>query len=257
LQPHRALLRRLHSRAPARVGCIFLGMADVVAQVDRRTEGGSVYELQRRDGGFDIVVDGQLTMRSSGGRIDKEIVDLAIAPWETRDDLTVLLAGLGMGLTLRELLDRPQVKQVDVVEHSQTLVDWARGELAPANGGALQDKRVRVITRELGEFLRSPASESGPRPGGWFVVLFDLDAWPVSLSRPENVEFYHEDGLLLLETALRPGGVLAMVASRRDDELDGRLRKRMQSVARVVVPGENDMTYVYRGRRSSVGGGEG
>jgi spermidine synthase len=231
-------------------------MADVVAQVDRRTEGGSTYELQRREGGFDIVVDGQLAMRSGGTRIDREIVDLAIAPWETRDDLTILLAGLGMGMTLRALLDRPQVKQVDVVEHSQTLIDWARGELAPVNGGALADKRVHVVHRELGDFLRSPASDSGPRPGGWFVVLFDLDPWPVRLSRPENVEFYHEDGLLLLETALRPGGVLAIVASRRDDELDGRLRQRLQSVARVVIPGEHEMTYVYRGRRSSVGGGE-
>jgi spermidine synthase len=236
-------------------------MADVVAPVDRRTESGSTYELVRRGDGWDIVVDGALAMRSGGTRIDTEIVDLALAPWETRDDLTVLLAGLGMGLTLRALLDKPQVKQVDVVERSSTLVAWCRGELAPVNGGALNDPRVRVFERELGELLRSPASESAPRPGGWFVVLLDLDSWPVSLSRPENVEFYHEDGLLLLETALRPGGVLAMVASRRDDELDARLRKRLQSVTRIGVPSEIDgefrLSYLYRGRRSSVGGGEG
>ena len=235
-------------------------MADVVTPVERRSEGGAEYELVRRGDGWDVLVDGALAMRSGGTRIDREVVDLALAPWETRDDLTVLLAGLGMGITLRALLDKPQVKQVDVVERSETLVAWSRELLAPVNGGALADPRVRVVTRELGEFLRSPASESGPRPGGWFVVLLDLDSWPVRLSRPENVEFYHEDGLLLLETALRPGGVLAMVTSRRDDELDARLRQRLQNVLRIGVPSEIDgefrLSYVYRGRRSSVGGGE-
>jgi predicted membrane-bound spermidine synthase len=236
-------------------------MADAVAAIDRRTEAGSVYELQRRGDDFDVLVDGRMVMRSSSARIHKEIVELALAPWETRDDVTVLLAGLGMGLTLRALLDKPQIKQVDVVEHSETMVAWSGEQLAALNGGALQDRRVRVIHRELGDFLRSPESESGGRPGGWFIVVLDTDVWPVALSRPENVELYHEDGLLLLETALRPGGVLALVTARRDDGIEARLRARFQSVARVGVPteidGESVLYYVYRGRRSSVGGGAG
>jgi spermidine synthase len=236
-------------------------MADVVTEVDRRTEGSSVYALQRRGEGFDILIDGQVAMRSTGPRVEHEVVDLALAPWETRDDVTVLLGGLGMGLMLRALLDKPQVKQVDVIEHSPTVVAWAGEELAPLNGGATRDKRAQVITRELADWLRTPQSEAGSRPGGYFVLILDTDVWPESLSRPENVELYHEDGLLLLETALRPGGVLVLCASRRDDELDGRLRKRYQSVARVVLPteidGESRLYYVYRGRRSSVGGGEG
>jgi spermidine synthase len=234
-------------------------MADQVAEVERRSEGGAVYALQRRGDAYDILVDGQLAIRSAEPRIDREIADLALAPWEQRDDVTVLLGGLGMGLTLRALLDRPQVKQVDVIEHSQTVVDWCGGPLAALNGGALADRRVRVTVRELGELLREP--RGADRPPGWFVVLLDTDSWPVSLSRPENVEFYHEDFLVVLETTLRPGGVLAMVTSRRDDELERRLRVRFQSVARVGVPvevdGESRLHYVYRGRRSSVGGGEG
>jgi spermidine synthase len=91
-------------------------MLQRMARIDGRSEAGSVYELVRRGEGFDIVVDGQPVMRSSEARIEKELVDLALAPWEQRDDVTVLLAGLGMGLTLRALLDRPQVKQVRVVE---------------------------------------------------------------------------------------------------------------------------------------------
>ena len=72
-------------------------------------------------------------------------------------------------------------------------------------------------------------------------VYAGIDAtYPASLSRPENVDFYHEDGLVLLETALRPGGVFATHTTRRDDELEARIRGTFQSVARVGVPVEVD-----------------
>ena len=239
---------------------MFLRMASV-ARIDTRTEAGATWELLRRGDAWDIVVDGQPVMRSTEARIEKQLVDLALAPWETRDDLLVLVAGLGMGLTLRALLDRPQVKEVLVLERSATVVAWAKDQLAPLNGGACADRRVTVVVGELGAHLRGGSDSEAPRPGGFFVILLDTDVWPEALSRPENVEFYHEDGLLLLETALRPGGVLAMSTARRDDDLDRRLRLRYQSVARIAVPtetdGEHRLYYVYRGRRSSVGGGEG
>jgi spermidine synthase len=238
-------------------------MANVAApiEVERRTEGGALYQLMNRGDAWDIFVDGQIAMSSAGAHLEPEIADLAITPWGARDDLTVLLAGLGMGLTLRALLDRPHVRHVDVVEMSTTVMAWAAGPLASLNGNALADKRVRVIQRELGEYLREPDPETGQRPGGWFILILDTDDWPVYLARPENVDFYHDDGLLVLETVLRPGGVYATHTARRDDELDGRLRQRFHSVARVGVPvdigGESKLYYVYRGRRSSVGGGDG
>jgi spermidine synthase len=232
-----------------------------MAAEDTRTEAGTTWQLLRRGDGWEIAVDGQAVMRSTAARLEKELVDLALAPWEQRDDLVVLLAGLGMGLTLRALLDRPQIKQVTVVERSAAVLAWAKDQLAPLNGGACADRRVSVVVGEVAAYLRGGADPEAPRPGGFFVLILDTDVWPESLSRPENVELYHEDGLLLLETALRPGGVLALATSRRDDDLDRRLRVRYQSVARIAVPteidGEHRIHYVYRGRRSSVGGGEG
>lgn len=234
-------------------------MDRVGAQVDEKLEAGARYELLRRGGDWDILIDGRLAMSSDGPRLEAAIVDLALTPWGTRDDLTVLLAGLGLGLLLRALLDHPQVKHVDVVEHSSTITAWASGPLASLNGGALDDKRVKLIARDLFAYLRDPDPATGARPTGYSILILDTDEWPVTLSRPENVDFYHDDGLLLLETALRPGGVFATHTMRRDDELDGRIRGRFQSVARVGVPvevdGESRIQYVYRGRRTSPTGG--
>jgi spermidine synthase len=229
--------------------------------IEARTEAGSRYELCRSGPDWQIVVDGRLAMSPGGPRLEQAIVELAVAPWGTRDDLTVLLAGLGMGFLLRALLDRPQVRHVNVLEHSAAVVEWAEGPLAGLNGGALADRRVRRIQRELFDYLREPDPATGARPTGAAILVLDTDDWPVSLSRPENVDFYHEDGLVLLETALRPGGVFITHAARRDDELDARIRARFQSVARVGVPvdvaGESRVQYVYRGRRATASGGSG
>jgi spermidine synthase len=236
-------------------------MADVVAGVEEKTEGSVLYRLEHRGPVWDVIVDGQLMMSSAGPRLENELADLAITPWGARDDLTVLVAGLGMGLLVRALLERPHIRHVDVVEMSSTIRAWAAGPLAKLNGRVLADKRVRLIDREVCEYLREPDPATGTRPGGWHILILDTDNWPAALARPENVDFYHDDGLLVLETALRPGGVFVTHSSRRDDDLEARLRQRFQSVARIAVPvedhGESKMHYVYRGRRSSVGGGEG
>ena len=237
-------------------------MADVtVVPVAARIEAGASYVLEQSGLDWDIRVDGKLAMSTRGPRLEVAIIDLALTPWGTRDDVTVLLAGLGMGLLLRAILDRPHVKHVDVVESSATIIEWARGPLAARNGGALADSRVAVLPRELLAYLKESDPATGQRPTGYSILILDTDDWPASLSRPENVGFYHEDGLVLLETALRHGGVFATHTSRRDDELEARIRVSFQSVARVGVPvdvdGENQIHYVYRGRRASSSGGAG
>jgi predicted membrane-bound spermidine synthase len=237
-------------------------MGDVTGMsVAERVEAGAVYELRQRGADWDIVLDGKLAMSTRGPRLEEAIIDLALTPWGTRDDVTVLLAGLGMGVLLRAILDRPHIKHVDVVEVSPTIIEWARGPLASLNGGALADGRVTVLPRDLLSHLRDADPATGQRPTGYSILILDTDDWPASLARPENVDFYHDDGLVLLETALRPGGVFATHTSRRDDELEGRIRVCFQSVARVGVPvdvdGENQVHYVYRGRRASSSGGAG
>src|SRR5215470_8339253 len=129
-------------------------MGDVVVPVDERTEAGSSYLLRRHGADWDIVVDGRLAMSTRGARVEDAVVELALTPWGPRDDLGILLAGLGMGLTLRALLARPQVKRVEVVEVSTTIVDWARGPLAALNGGAASEGRVSLVARDLLAHLR-------------------------------------------------------------------------------------------------------
>jgi spermidine synthase len=166
----------------------------------------------------------------------------------------VLLGGLGLGYTLRALLDSPGVRRVDVVEGSSAMIDWGARYFAALNGDAVKDPRVKLHPMELGAFLKQVRLHAvEPPPEGWLALVLDVDEGPASLSRPANSAFYTDDGLERLETALRPGGVLALWSAARDTELLRRLHARFQNVAEVVVPVELPdrmvMDYVYRGRR--------
>ena len=229
------------------------------AVIDRRVEDGVTIELVQRGEAFDVLVDGRLVMRSDARRAEKQLVELALAPLGQRDDITVVLAGLGMGFTLRALLDAPGVVRVDVVESSRAVVEWEARHFAGLNGDALKDPRVKLHPIDLATFLKSlrlrDLAPPAPEPsGGWLALVLDMDEGPALVSRPGNEGFYDDEGLERLETALRPGGVLALWSAAREPALLQRMHARMKNVAEIVVPVEleerSNLDYVYRGRRA-------
>jgi spermidine synthase len=223
--------------------------------LERRVEDGAAIELVQRGEALDVLVDGRRVMRSDARRAEKQLVELALAPLGQRDDITVVLAGLGMGFTLRALLDAPGITRVDVVEASPSVIDWEARHFAGLNGDALKDPRVTLHAADLATFLKLVRTGNAEPPpgGGWLALILDMDEGPAALSRASNGVFYTDEGIERLEAALRPGGVLALWSSAREPELLQRMHARMKNVAEIVVPVELDeqssLDYVYRGRR--------
>lgn len=225
------------------------------AVIDRRVEDGATIELVQRGDAFDVLVDGRRVMRSEARRAEKQLVELALAPLGQRDDITVVLAGLGMGFTLRALLDAPGITRVDVVEASPAIVEWEARHFAGLNGDVLKDPRVKLHAMDLAAFLKAVRLRSVELPpgDGWLALVMDMDEGPQQVSRPGNAAFYEDEGIELLESALRPGGVLALWSAAREPALLQRMHARMKNVAEIVVPVDVDdkpnLDYVYRGRR--------
>jgi spermidine synthase len=221
--------------------------------VDTRVEGTATVELLRRGEAFEVRVDGRSVMRSDQRRAEQSLVELTLAPLGQRDDVTVLLAGLGMGFTLRALLDTPMVKRVDVVEASRAIIEWEARHFAGLNGDVLKDARVKLHPTDLAAFLKAVRLGAEPLPEGhgWLALLVDLDEGPGQVWRAGNESFYDDEGIERLEAALRPGGVLCTWSEKREPELLKRLHARLQNVAEVAVPVDvaDGLDYVYRARR--------
>jgi spermidine synthase len=223
--------------------------------LDRRVEDdGVTMELFRRGNAYEVWRDGRRVIASDARRAEQSLVELAVGPLRGRDDVTVLLAGLGMGFTLRYALDAPGVKvaRVDLVERSQAIIDWNEQHFAQLNQDARKDPRVKLHHSDLSTFLKQARMANEE----WFSIILDMDQGPAALWRPENSSFYDEEGIGRLEGALRSGGVLTLWSAQREPELAQRMHARLQNVAEMVVPvetadGASNLDYVYRGRRSA------
>ncbi len=221
----------------------------------RTTSDGHEVALVQRGKAFEIIYDGNFLMASDCRRSERALAELALAPLAQRDDIAVLIGGLGMGFTLRAALDAPGVKRIDVVEISDAVIDWNRAYFGVFNGNALDDPRVHLHQSDLLGFLKQMSFAPLPEvKDGWLALLLDVDNGPSWLTRPENGGLYSEDGIRRLSEALRHGGVLAVWSAQRELEFLRRMHARMVNVAELAVPVEvaetASLDYVYRGRRA-------
>ncbi len=219
------------------------------AQIDARDEDGRQVSLWDRDGELEVEVDGRVVVASDRQHANAALAELALGPWQGRDDISVLLGGLGSGLLLRELLGRPGVVRVDVVEASAAMIEWEARHFAERNGGATGDPRVRVHHGELAAFARAPRPDAPE--DGWSALVVDTDEYPAWLQRPGNALFSGEGGLDVLEAPLRGGGVIALWTTEKDDGLYRRMHARLQQVGRIGAAGDQGLVYVHRGRRGA------
>jgi spermidine synthase len=176
-------------------------------------------ELRRRGGDWLITIAGRVLMSSQRRASEQAMAKLAIAASAKK----VLVAGLGMGLTLRAALDAlgPSAK-VTVRELHDAIAGWCRGPLAEVNGGAALDPRVTI---EIGD-----VREAFPR--AWDTILLDLYEGPYDASG-----IFGPRGLAEARAGLAPGGVYSVWSEAEDKAFEKRLRTAFGNATRHTVQG--------------------
>jgi spermidine synthase len=134
-------------------------------------------------------------------------LDLVDAP------TAVVVAGLGLGYTMHEVLADSRVEKVAVVEIEQALVDWMRDGTIAHGPALLADERVTVVVADVAVALAEAP------PATYDLVLLDVDNGPGFLVHEGNAALYREPFLHSARTALRPGGVLAVWSAAEAPEL--------------------------------------
>lgn len=187
------------------------------------TEEGTL-ELRRRGiGDFLITVGNRVLMNSANHGSEAALGRLACADLGSRRDPRVLVGGLGMGYTLRAVLDcLPRGGRLLVAEINPAVVEWCRGPLAPMNGHALDDPRVEVQVEDVAEVLKRHATGSGTGP--FDAVVLDLYQGPHAGSHKTDDPLYGRRAIETARSALRPGGMLAVWGEDHDAGFEKRLR---------------------------------
>lgn len=122
----------------------------------------------------------------------------------TIDRSDVLILGGGDGLALREVWKYPDVKKVTLVDLDKVMTDLSAQHLVllGINEGSMSDKRLTVVNRDAGAFLKEDAHLYG-------VIIIDLpDPDSIDLMHLYSVSFYR-----LALRHLRAGGIMVTQAT--------------------------------------------
>lgn len=180
-----------------------------------RVADGSEFVLVRQDQEWVVRVGGRVLMSSRMHDSEEALAEHAL---ERADDPgSVLVGGLGLGFTLRAVLDRVAADAVvTVAELVPELVDWNRAHLTELHDHALDDPRCEVVVGDVFETIKRSS-------GAFDVILLDVDNGPVALSQAENQRLYSEHGVRACYAALAPYGVLAVWSAGPSPPFERRL----------------------------------
>jgi spermidine synthase len=186
------------------------------------TKNGILELRQRGERDFLITVGSQVLMNSSAHRSEVALGRLACRHLKHRAGPRVLVGGLGMGYTLRAVLDTlPGTAQVVVAELNSIVPEWCRGPLAALTDCAAADPRVTIEIADVADLIRRTA---GGSPSHAFdAVILDLYTGPDTDSHKRDHPLYGSTAIALTRAALKPGGVFAVWGENYDAGFDKRL----------------------------------
>jgi spermidine synthase len=212
--------------------------------LDRSTTSRGELLLRRVGTHLEVISNGVFLMDTRDGRSERALVREALALHGSARSL--LVGGLGVGLSLLEAVAHAQLQHIVVVEIEQRLVEWHATHLAGITGDAMTDPRVEVVVSDLRRHL---AAESNR----YDVLCLDVDNGPDWTVTEDNAGLYGPDGVALMLDTLAPRGVLAVWSANTSPGYELLLREHLDDVRVVEIDaraprGEPDVVYLGRRR---------
>ncbi len=183
------------------------------------TEDEGILELrQRGKGDFLITLGPQVLMNSKAQRSEMALGKLGCKDLQKQPNLQVLVGGLGMGITLRAVLDQlPETAEVVVAELNPVIQQWCVGPLAELTGGAASDPRVTVEIGDVAELIKTTPQNK------FDAIILDLYRGPGPQTDRLKDPIYGSRAIARAHAALKPGGTFAVWGENPDSGFEERL----------------------------------
>ena len=163
----------------------------------------------------------------------------------------VVVAGLGLGFTMHEVLADSRVEKCAVVEIEEALVRWMRDGTISHGPALMADERVTVVVADIAVAIAEA------RPASYDLILLDVDNGPGYLVHDTNEALYHAAFLSTARDVLRPGGAVAVWSAAEAPALGEALGDVFGEVSaqrrKVLLQGRDEHYWLYAARVPSRG----
>jgi spermidine synthase len=196
---------------------------------------------QRGERDFLIMVGNQVLMNSLSNRSEVVLGRLGCGHLKNHASPRVLVGGLGMGFTLRAVLDAlPTTASVIVAELNPVVLSWCRGPLAGLTDSAASDPRVLIEIGDVADIIKQSASQKSETR--FDAIVLDLYRGPHARTDHLNDPLYGSRAIDTMRSALSPHGMLAVWGEQYDQGFFNRLNKAGFTVT-VEKPGRGGLRH--------------
>ena len=171
---------------------------------------------RRPDGAVELRVNGVFVMDDVETTSERRLAAVVLE----RGARDVLIGGLGLGFTVRALLEDTEVRWILVAE--------LHPDVVAAN--SVDDPRLEVVIGDVRDLVAEQP------PGLLDAVLLDVDNGPDHLVHAENAAVYGDAFLAECARVLRPGGTLAVWSMADSPALRTTLAAHFEDVSAERVP---------------------
>lgn len=161
---------------------------------------------------YEVKMNEEFLMSSLFYEAELQLSYLGLAALD-RDDLDVVVGGLGLGYTAAAALEDDRVRSVRVIEVMEPIIGWHKRNLVPMARALTYDDRCHL---ELDDFF-AWALDGERDQGALDAILLDIDHTPKHWLTQSNSRFYSLEGLQAMAAKLKPGGVFGLWS---DDDPD-------------------------------------
>jgi len=162
---------------------------------------------------YEVKLGDYFLMSSLFHEAEVQLAKLALGGLE-KDELDVVVGGLGLGYTASSALEDKRVSSLVVVDVLEAVMEWHQDGLVPLGKALMEDPRCRFVHADFFALARDAAKSFDPeRPAIQHdAILLDIDHTPTKVLHQANARFYTEEGLGELAQHIKPGGVFALWA---------------------------------------------
>ena len=197
---------------------------------------------RRDDGALELRVNGVFVMDDLETSSERLLARSALGTGARR----VLVGGLGLGFTTRELLGSPDVERVVVAELHREILQLMRDGTIPGVD-LLDDPRLEIVVGDVRDVVAA-------QPSACFdAILLDVDNGPDFLVHDANALVYRGEFVATCAERLADDGLLSIWSMADSDALRQRLETRFEDVRAepvdVRLQGREERYWILAGRR--------
>jgi spermidine synthase len=193
---------------------------------------------------YEVKLGEDFLMTSLFHEAESQLSKLGLGMLE-KDNLDVVVGGLGLGYTAVSALEDPRLNSLVVVEYLRGVIEWHQNGLVPLGRTLTKDSRCRLVQADFFALCRNLSKHFDPvHPEKKHdAVLLDIDHTPTRVLNQTNTRFYTEQGLGELAQHLNPGGVFGLWADGfPQDSFTRRLGRVFETADAHTIRFDNPLT---------------